>query len=134
MSKYTLFIVPALSLVSFLGCSSSEEYEVTGQLNGPQSVTGPISVSFYEVDKSDTSAERSLIKEVEIAKLGAFNEKIDVADGNKVVVMALVDADADDKCTEGELWAEDEVEPTEDGKLPAVSLTLAATACPAAAQ
>jgi hypothetical protein len=130
MKKYTLFTLPLLALVA---CASSEEYEVTGEITSATMVSGPIDVSFYEVDKVDAAAERTLIKEVQIAQVGAFTDTIDVADGNKVIVLALVDGDGDGKCTEGELWAEAEATPTEDGKLPKVTLALAASACPAEA-
>jgi hypothetical protein len=70
------------------------------------------------------------LKKVELTELGAFTEKIEIGE-DILVAVALVDADGDGKCTEGELWGEAQQEAKDDGTFAPLAIALAATACPA---
>lgn len=122
-------LVSVAALVA--GCAGAEEYEVTGEVSSAQTVSGPISLEFFEVAGDAATAPESVLK-VELAQLGKFSETVEVSADSKIMARALVDADGNGSCTEGELWAETTVQPKDDGTVAPLTLALAATACPAA--
>ena len=128
MNRSKLALISLLPLTLLVACSG-REVEVTGQISAASTVSGPISLEFFEMEKGVADAERVSIKTVELEALGEFNETITVAE-DVLIVHALVDADGDGKCTAGELWGEAKQEAKEDGTFDAFAVTLAATACP----
>jgi hypothetical protein len=130
MKSAKLALISLCALGLFAGCDSAREIEVTGDVSAAQTIAGPISLSFYEVDSEAESPERVLVKEAELAELGAFTETVEVAE-NTVIVFALADADGDGQCTAGELWAEAEQPVAEDDTIEPFQLELRADPCPA---
>ncbi len=132
MKLLKLTLVPLIAIVALAsGCTATDEYEASGEITSAATVSGPITLQFYGVNADDVRDEADTY---EVAELGSFTTNIAVAEGSaKVAVVALEDRDGDGACTEGELWAEQEVTPAADGTLPALSLDLKAAACPAAA-
>ncbi len=131
MKTIKLTLVPFIIAAFATGCAATDEYAVTGEVTSAATVSGPITLQFYGVNADDSREEAD---SVEVDALGSFSATIEVAEGSpKVAVMALEDSDDDGACSEGELWAEQEVVPAADGTLPALTLELAAVACPAAA-
>ena len=68
----------------------------------------------------------------QLATLGDFAETVSL-EGDTVLVRVIDDRDGDGKCTPGEAWGETEAS-IEDDEVEAVSLVLAAAACPAPAE
>lgn len=133
MKSLTLLSLLSAALV-VAGCESTEEYEVTGEVTSAQTVSGAITLEFFEVDANDDTAARESIKSVELSAVGAFTETIEASPEAKIIAVALVDADGNGACTEGELWDEAEVVRKADGTLEALALALTADPCPAAAE
>jgi hypothetical protein len=131
MHNDKLLFVSLLALASLAGCSSGEEYEVTGELSSAATVAGPISVEFFEVDKSDAEAERVSIHEVSVPELGPVTATIEADPDLTIVAVALADANNDGKCTEGELWGETELVKKDETTIEAFTVVLSAQACPA---
>jgi hypothetical protein len=137
MTKNRIFLsIAAISALAFAqGCSSAQEVEVTGEATAAATVTGPISIEFFEVAAADAEADETeslSIKKIELAQAGPFKETIEV-EGDAIRIFALADSDKNGACTEGEAWAETEATVKEDGTLAAVTLALAVVACPAVA-
>jgi hypothetical protein len=117
-----LSLVSALALV---GCGSSRDVEVTGEVSAPATAQGEIVVEFFDIVDSENTSVHS----VTLATPGAFSEKISL-EGDKLLVRAVADADGDGKCTQGELWDEIEAEIASDDTASA-TLSLQAGDCPA---
>lgn len=129
MKSLTLLSLLSAALL-VAGCESTEEYEVTGEVSSAQTVSGAISLEFFEVDANDAAARES-IKSVELTAVGAFTETIEASPDAKIIAVALVDADGNGACTEGELWDEADLVRKTDGTLEALALALTADPCPA---
>jgi hypothetical protein len=127
-----LLFVSLLPFATLAGCSSGEEYEVTGEVSSAETVSGPISLEFFEVDKADAEAERVSIHEVSLAQLGPVSATIEADPELAIIVVALADANDDGKCTEGELWGETElVKEADNTTIKPFTVELKAQACPA---
>jgi len=126
----TKIIVAAFAMGMLYGCAGTEEYEVTGEVASAQAVSGPITLRFFELEAAD-DAERVSLAETQLDAPGTFTETVEATSGASIIVSALVDSDGDGACSEGELWAEQTLEPDAEGLLPAAQLTLAGVACPA---
>jgi len=86
-----LSIAAATVLAFAQGCSSAQEVEVTGEATAAATVTGPISIEFFEVPgaEEEADADESLsIKKIELAQPGPFKETIEV-EGEKIRIFAL---------------------------------------------
>jgi hypothetical protein len=129
-SKLGLVLVATLACTA-VACGDTQEYEIAGEVTAPAAVSGPITLEFFELDGEGEEAERVSIKTVEIATAGSFSELVEAEADATLLAFALADSDGDGACTEGEAWAEAEITPKEDGTVDTVSLTLAASACPA---
>jgi len=127
IAKLTLISIFGAALLA--GCAGTDQYEITGEVSSAQNVSGPISLEFFEIDPADTAAERQSVHQSELQALGSFTETVEVTSGDHIIVVALVDADGDGACTDGELWAETELTPKDDGTVDAVSLELSASPC-----
>jgi hypothetical protein len=129
-------LIPAalISIAAFaVGCSSGRSVEVTGEVKAADSVTlsGPISISFFEVPDEGEEADTDPLKEIEIAQPGQFTETVDEVEGDNIRIFALDDADKDGACDEGEAWAQIDA-PVEEDTVKLVTLELSLAACPAA--
>ncbi len=111
-------------------CSNAEEFAVKGEVSSTESVSGPITVEFFEVDETDADAERESIYTITLESLGAIAETIDADPERTLVVQALVDADGNGACTEGELWGETVLVKNDDGTIADFVVALAKSACP----
>ena len=129
MKCLKLGLVCLLPLGMLAACSTGREVDVTGEITAAQAVAGPISVEFFELAKGVDNAQRVSIKKVELTQTGAFTETIQIGE-DIVVAVALVDADGDGKCTNGELWGEAQQEAKADGTFAALQITLTADPCP----
>lgn len=119
-----------VGLTALAGCSGVD-YEVTGEISSPQTISGPLSLEIFEIDTANEEAARELVKQVDLEGTGPFTESFSAGENFDIVLVALHDEDGDGQCTEGEAWAEQTLTPAEDGSLSEVSLVLAAQACPA---
>lgn len=117
-----------------LACSSGRDVEVSGEVTAPSSLTvgDKLVIDFLEVDGEGEERATTLAHSAELAGPGAFKETVSV-EGDKILVRAIDDRNADGKCSAGEAWGETEATITDD-KVDAVSLSLAAAACPAEAE
>ena len=125
MNKTTLAIACLATFVA-TGCAGTEEYEVSGQVTSVEAVSGPITVEFFE----EADDERTSIKKITLETPGEFSETLEASSDASLVALALVDSDGDGVCSDGELWAEQVIDPSEEGATMDFDLELASTACP----
>lgn len=120
-----------LALASLLGLAamgcSSEEVEVTGEAKSAETVSGEITIEFFDA----LDAEEAALAEITLAELGPFEQVVET-DSEEIRIFALADGDKDGKCTEGEAWAEARAEVKEDGTTDPVTLELVSDPCPEA--
>jgi hypothetical protein len=122
MFKKALFVTLAPALFAGLvGCSSSRDVEVTGEVQGAS--TGKVYVQFFEL----TDSKPSVVYDLTLDQAGAFKQKVQL-EGDTVLVRAIADADGDQACTAGESWGEFQADITDDKA--DVNITLAAEPCP----
>jgi hypothetical protein len=119
----------ALVLGFALACTgcASREVTVTGETKSAATVSGPITLEFFEIP-SEEGEEATSISKVTLDKLGAFTQTIEI-DGDKVRILALDDTDKNGACAQGELWAQVDAE-VKDDKVEGVTLDLKAASCP----
>lgn len=110
-----------------LGCGSSREVAIKGQLASNAAVDGPIAVQFFDVVEAE---KPSLVHSIKLEALTAFDEKATVQ-GNEVLVRAINDRDGNGVCSAGEPWAEVRAAIKDDETIDAVTLDLTAAPCPA---
>jgi hypothetical protein len=113
------------------GCSSARDVEVTGEVQAASGVqtSGKIRIEVFDVSGDGESAERTSLDLIELDALGPFEATVS-AEGEKLLVRAIADADANGACSAGEPWAEQELPIAEDGTVEPVTLQIAAQACP----
>jgi len=124
-----LLIAAPLTLLTCvaLGCGSSREVAIKGELASSATVEGPIAVQFFDL----LDAEKpSLVHSIKMDALAAFDEKAPLQ-GDEVLVRAINDRDGNGACSAGEPWAEVRASVKDDATVDAVSLDLRAAACPA---
>jgi hypothetical protein len=116
-----------------IGCGSSREVEVTGEVSAASgaSVGGPIRLELYDVEAGDDGDELTLVHSTTLDQLGSFSETADFS-GDKIVIRAIEDRDGNTACSAGELWGEAAVEIDGDDKAGPAAITLAGAACPSA--
>lgn len=119
--------------LAMVGCSNAEEVEVTGELSSTETVSGPILVEFFEIDAADAAAERESLLQVTVDGLGPITQTVEADPELTLIAHALVDADADGACTEGEVWGETELTKNDDGTIAPFVVALKAAPCPTAA-
>jgi hypothetical protein len=128
----------ASALVLFLasGCGSSRDVQVSGTVEGATaSAAMPITVLFYEPTGSGDAgaaagADLKLVDSITVEQPGPFNATISM-DGNKLTVIAVVDTDQSDACTDGEAWGESLVPVDSTDKVAVNVLVSARAKCPA---
>jgi hypothetical protein len=129
-------IMSTLVLALASGCGSSRDVQVSGTVEGATaSSTNPITVLFYEPSGSGDAgaaagADLKLIDSITVDKAGPFDATISM-DGNTLTVVAVVDTDQSDACTDGEAWGETSV-PVDSTNAVQVNVAVAAhEKCPA---
>ena len=114
MKKQSLGI---LAIISTLGlataCGSSRDVALTGTVTADSVVaTGPVRVEFFEPQNSgDQAADSKDLKFVDampLDALGKFSHTVPI-DGDKIHLFAFIDANKDEKCTDGEAWGQSDV-------------------------
>ena len=126
MRKSMLCFVGAVSFASVIGCSSSRDVEVSGEVSAPVGTQGEVLVEFFDL----SGEERTSVHSIRLSGPGAFAETISV-EGESIAIRAIADSDADSACTAGEAWAEAEAAIAEDDTVEPVTLSLSAAECPA---
>ena len=112
-------------------CSSGRDVEVSGKVSAASSVTlgNKLVIDFMDVVGTGEEREVTLVHSAELTAAGDFQQTVSL-EGDKVLVRAIDDRNADGKCSSGEAWGE--VESTISGdKAQAIALTLGSAACPA---
>jgi hypothetical protein len=121
-----LLMTAPLALLMCVGCGSSREIAIKGQLASSVTVEGPIAVQFFDIVEAEKPA---LVHSIKLDKLAAFDEKA-ALQGKEVLVRAINDRDGNDACSTGEPWGEVRVLVKEDDTVDAVNLELTAGSCP----
>lgn len=131
--NHTFLSIAAVTMIAFAqGCSPAQEVEVTGEATAPATVTGPISLEFFDVGERDLESnliEYTSVKKVAIAQPGPFKETVEV-EGESIRIFALADANSDGACSVGEAWADVSATVNEDGTIAPVTLALVEGGCP----
>lgn len=122
-------VMTALGMLA-VGCNSSREVEVTGEVTAASGtpVSGKILVDFRDV--LDEEDEPKSVATTTIEGPGSFTQKGDF-EGDAILVRAINDKDGNGACSAGEAWAETKATIGDDDKVAPVKLSLVNTACPA---
>jgi hypothetical protein len=119
----------ALSLAT-VGCSSGREVEVKGEVTAPSSLTVDAKIHLDFVDII-ADGDEEVAHSIELDAPGSFAEKVSL-EGDKVLVRAILDKNADGQCSAGEPWGSAEAEIADDDSVEPVAVTLTMQACPTA--
>jgi hypothetical protein len=139
MKKQSLGICVVLSTIGFVaGCGSARDVSLTGTVTADEAVsTGPVRIEFYERESSEKQATdpqaASTLKFIETLPLnapGKFSHTVPV-EGDKIHLVAFIDGNKDDKCTDGEAWGESDVVIQSDNTATATVNIASQTQCPA---
>jgi hypothetical protein len=122
-------VVTAIGMLA-VGCNSSREVEVTGEVAAASGtpVSGKILVDFRDVVSEED--EPKSVATTTIDGPGVFTQKGEF-EGDEVLVRAINDKDGNGACSAGEAWAEAKAAIGEDDKVAQVLLSLTNAACPA---
>jgi hypothetical protein len=96
------------------GCSGSRDVRVSGKVALASSVAEgkPVRVEFYEPKSAaaDAGADGAFafVDAVTLEAAGPFQDTVSVT-GDSIHVVAIVDADQNGACTDGEAWGEADV-------------------------
>ena len=101
-----ILCVPALLLAT--ACGATRDVDVTGEVTPASNAAGddPIRLEFSERMEPEKEGEEGKLELVHTATLeeaGAFDEKVPMS-GDELFVVAVVDADGNEACTDGEAW------------------------------
>ena len=117
----------AILLAMSATACGSREVEISGQVASSEALgSSTLRLEFYDTDAEDGG---ELVHSVELESLGEFSETIDL-DGDEVRVVAIVDRDNDEACTDGEPWVEAIAEVSEDDAASVELSVVAQSACP----
>jgi hypothetical protein len=139
MKKQSLGILTAISILGFVaGCSSARDVSLTGTVTADAAVsTGPVRLEFYESQiagdqqsNPQATPELKFVEAMPLAALGKFSHTVPV-EGDKLHLFAFIDADEDDKCTDGEAWGEADVTVQSNDTADATVNIVAQSKCPA---
>jgi hypothetical protein len=119
----------ALSLAT-VGCGSGREVEVKGEVTAPSSLTVDAKIHLDFVDII-ADGDEEVVHSIELDALGSFAEKVSL-EGDKVLVRAILDKNADGECSAGEPWGSAEAAIADDDSVEPVAVTLTMQACPTA--
>ncbi len=134
MKRQSLGIFAILSTFGLVtGCGSSRDVALSGTITADSAIAGgPVRLEVYEPQSaSDSNAtDLKFVDAVPLDNLGKFNQTVPI-EGDTMHVVAFIDANKDEQCTDGEAWAESDVSIDKDDTA-TVSLNIAAqTKCPA---
>ena len=136
MKKQLLGILSVISTLGLVtGCGSSRDVALTGTVTADAAVaSGPLRVEFFEHQSSGDQAADSkdlrFVDAMPLDALGKFNHTVPI-DGDKIHLFAFIDANKDEKCTDGEAWGESDVAIQSDDTATATVNIAAQTTCPA---
>jgi len=139
MKKQSLGILAVISTLGLVaGCSSARDVSLTGTVTADAAVSsGPVRIEFYERESSgdpstdpQTATTLKFIEAMPLASPGKFTHTVPV-EGDKVHLVAFIDANKDDKCTDGEAWGESDVTIQTDNTATATVNIAAQSKCPA---
>jgi hypothetical protein len=114
MKKQSLGILAVTSTLGLLaGCSAARDVSLTGTVTADAAVrSGPVRIEFYQRESTgdqstDPNAATTLkfVEAIPLAEPGKFTHTVPV-EGDKLHLFAFIDANKDDKCTDGEGWGE----------------------------
>jgi hypothetical protein len=130
MKKALGWVVVTMVGALTVGCSSSREVELTGEVTAASGtpVSGKILVDFRDVVSEED--EPKSVTTTTIDGPGAFTHKGEF-EGDEILVRAINDKDGNGACSAGEAWAETKAAIGDDDKVAPVKLALVNTACPA---
>lgn len=140
MNGRILLIASALSTLALAtACSDARDVKVKGDVAAEPAVdaTKPIRVEVYEAKSTDYSKdeaeegdELSFVDAFDVEKLGDFEHTLSIT-ADTVHVVALVDANDNGQCDDGEAWGAADADVAEDDTVN-VSLKITERAqCPA---
>jgi len=138
MKKYLLgSLMTALTLAAASGCGSSRDVTVSGSVAdaSPNMANGPIRLEFYEPGGGADAGASTGLKLVDSTTLtapGPFQQTVSLS-GSKLVVVAVLDANASDTCTDGEAWGESSATVAADDAVNVSVNIVPQTRCPAIA-
>jgi len=134
MNKKSLGVICVLSTLALAtGCGAGREVTVSGDISTADGVDGnkPVHVEVYESAAAQDGAapELSLADSFDLEAPGSFEQAVTV-EGDSIHVVALIDANDNGKCDDGEAWGEADATVTDDTAQ--IALRVAAHAvCPA---
>ena len=124
LSRTGFAILLALSATA----CGSREVEVSGEVASSEALgSTTLRLEFYDTEAGEGEGE--LVHSVELDALGEFSEMIDL-DGDEVRIVAIIDRDDDEACTDGEPWVEAVAEVSEDDEAAVQLSVVAQSACP----
>jgi hypothetical protein len=135
MKTQSLGIIAVISTLGLVtGCGSSRDVALSGTVTADSAISGgPVRLEVYEHQQSsDSNATTDLkfVDAVALDNLGKFDKTVPI-EGDKIHVFAFIDANKDEKCTDGEAWGESEAAIQKDDTA-TVSLNIVAESkCPA---
>jgi hypothetical protein len=136
MKKQLLGILTVISSFGLLaGCSSARDVALTGTVTADAAVSGgPVRVEFYEPQAASgdaaTAADLKFVEAMSLDSPSKFTHTVSI-EGDKIHVVAFIDSDKNDKCTDGEAWGESDVAIQKDDTATVSLNVVAATKCPA---
>jgi hypothetical protein len=139
MKKQSLGILAVISTIGLVaGCSSARDVSLTGTVTADEAVSsGPVRIEFYERESSgeqstdpQTASTLKFIEAMPLEAPGKFSHTVPV-EGDKIHLVAFIDANKDDKCTDGEAWGESDVTVQTDNTANTTVNIAAQTKCPA---
>jgi hypothetical protein len=138
MKKQSLGILAVISTFGLVtGCGSSRDVALTGTVTTDAAVSGgPVRIEFYEhqssSDQTASASNASDLKFVDAVPLdapGKFSHTVPI-EGDTVHLVAFIDANKDEKCTDGEAWGAADVTIQSDNTATASLNITAQTKCP----
>jgi len=134
MKRQSLGILAILSTLGLVaGCSSSRDVALSGTVTADSAISGgPVRLEVYEPQSASdtTSTDLKFVDAVPLDNLGKFTETVPI-DGDKMHVVAFIDANKDEKCTDGEAWGESDVSIQKDDTATVAVNIVTQAKCPA---
>ena len=139
MKKQSLGILTCISALGLMtACGSTRDVALTGTVTADAAVSsGPVRIEFFEhtgssdqTSPAKPNADLKFVEAIPLEALGKFSHTVSI-DGDKVHLIAFIDVNKDDKCTDGEAWGESDVAIQSDDTASATVNIVAQAACPA---
>ena len=135
MKKQSLGILMVISSIGLLaGCSSARDVALTGTVTADAAISGPVRVEFFEPQTSSgdagSNADLKFVEAMSLDSPSKFTHTLSI-EGDKIHVVAFIDKDKNEKCTDGEAWGESDVAIQKDDTATVSLNVVAAAKCPA---